>query len=147
MPASSPWLLCRVRSNLCALPIEQVLEVMRPLPILPVAQAPQAVLGMCVLRGAAVPVIDLALCICGLAGEPTRFVSVRAGERRMALAVDAVSGTIVLEAERVAEVPPLLAQAAPALAAVMALDTSLLMLLQAGRVLPDAALSELTIHV
>lgn len=147
MPASSPWLLCRVRSNLCALPIEQVLEVMRPLPIIPVAQAPHAVLGLCVLRGLVVPVVDLARCLSDQAGEPTRFVAVRVGERRLALAVDAVCGTIVLDSERVAEVPPLLARTSSALHAVTALDSSLLMLLQASRVLPDAVLSELTIHV
>jgi hypothetical protein len=41
------WLLCRAASTLCALPVEQVLEVMRVLPLEPFAAAPRYVLEKC----------------------------------------------------------------------------------------------------
>lgn len=146
MPASTPWLLCRARTNLCALPIAHVIEIMRPLPVVALAQAPECVLGMCVVRGVAVPVVDVARCICAQPGEPTRFVTVRAGQRCLALAVDAVTGTIELSADRLSEVPALLSRASPAVQAVAALDTALLLLLQSGRVLPEFDLPELPTH-
>jgi purine-binding chemotaxis protein CheW len=146
MSASTPWLLCRVRTSLCALPLAQIVEVMRPLPLIPLAQAPECVLGMCVMRGVAVPVVDAARCVLGQPGEPGRFVSVRAGERRMALAVDAVLGALDLTEERIAEVPSLLASASAAVQAVATLDREFLMLLQAGRVMPELDLPQSAHH-
>ena len=154
---TTPWLLCRVGGSACALPLGHVIEVMRPLPVVPIAQAPAGVLGMCVMRGASAPVIDLALCLCGLPGTPTRFVAVHgappsSGERahaprRLALAVDAVVGTIQLAPERVERVPPLLARAAAGLEAMVALDSSLLLLLQTARLVAELKLPELPSHV
>ena len=153
MPATTPWLLCQVHEHVCALPLAQVIEVMRPLPLLAVAQSPECVLGLCVMRGAPVPVIDLARCLCARSAAPTRFVAVELLapgaplERRIALAVDAVSGTISLDPEQLAAVPPLLSRASSALDAVTTLDTRLLMLLQTSRFLTDSELSELASHV
>jgi purine-binding chemotaxis protein CheW len=146
MPGSTPWLVCRVGTTLCALPIEQVIEVMRPLPVIAIAHAPDCVLGMCVMRGEAVPVVDVARCLSAQAGEPTRFVAVRAGARRIALAVDAVAGTVELSSARVAQVPPLLSAANAAMEAVSTLDNALLMLLESGRVLPDFEHEEFSSH-
>lgn len=147
MPTSTPWLLCRVRSTLCALPIDQVIEIMRPLPVNPIARAPHGVLGMCVIRGEAVPVVDLARLLLGEVGEPTRFVSVRAGERRIALAVDGVPGTLELSAPQVAQVPALLARASAAVEAITTLDKTLLLLFESSRVLPAAEVAKLAGHV
>ena len=147
MPTSTPWLLCRVRSTLCALPIAQVIEIMRPLPVNPIAQAPECVLGMCVIRGEAVPVVDLAKLLLAEAGEPTRFVSVRAGQRRIALAVDGVPGTRELTAAQVAEVPPLLSRASEAVEAITTLDKTLLVLFESSRVLPALDIEGLADHV
>lgn len=147
MPTSTPWLQCRVRSTLCALPVDQVIEIMRPLPVSPVARAPECVLGMCVIRGEAVPVVDLARLLLGEAGEPTRFVCVRAGERRVALAVDGVPGTLELSAAQVAEVPPLLARASAAVEAITTLDKTLLVLFESSRVLPAVEVAKLAEHV
>lgn len=146
MPTSTPWLLCRVRETLCAVPIEQVIEIMRPLPVNPIAQAPACVLGMSVIRGEAVPVVDLARILLANAGEPTRFVSVRAGERRIALAVDAVPGTLELSAARVAEVPALLSRASAAVEAITTLDNTLLVLFESTRVLPANDVAKLAGH-
>ena len=147
MPPTTPWLLCQVHEPVCALPLAQLTEVMRPLPLLAVAQSPECVLGLCVMRGAPVPVIDLARCLCARSAAPTRFVALRMGERRIALAVDAVSGTISLDPEQLAAVPPLLSRASSARDAGTALDTRRLMLLQTSRFLTDSELSELASHV
>src|SRR5271155_6034274 len=59
----------------CALPIGHVVETMRPLPTEPVAGAKAFVRGLALIRGAAVPVIDLAHVIgVSEARAPTRFV-------------------------------------------------------------------------
>lgn len=117
---------------------------MRPLPLIPIAEAPECVLGMCVMRGAAVPVVDAARCVLGLRGEPTRFVAIRAGERRIGLAVDGVEGTIELTDEHTANLPALLSRASAAVQAALALDGEFLMLLQLSRVLPELTLPELS---
>lgn len=92
---------------------------------------------MCVMRGVATPVIDAAQCVLGTRGTPTRFVALRAGERRVALAVDAVPGTLELADEHARQLPQLLASASAAVIATAALDAQLLLLLSAGRVLPQ----------
>ena len=93
------------------------------------------------MRGSAAPVVDAAQCVLGRPGEPTRFVAVRAGERRIALAVDAVLGTIELADDRASELPGLLSGASAAVAATAALDQTFLLLLQAGRMLPEFELA------
>jgi purine-binding chemotaxis protein CheW len=123
-----------------------VLEVMRPLPVVPIAAAPACVLGMCVMRGQPVAVVDAGALLVGQACDPTRFVATRAGERRIALAVDAVLGTVDLEEGRAAELPSLLDGASTAVAAVAALDRQFLLLLQTARILPDFSLPELPSH-
>jgi purine-binding chemotaxis protein CheW len=119
------------------LPLSDVVDIMRPLPVIPIAGAPSAVLGMCVMRGVATPVIDAAQCVLGQPGTPTRFVALRAGERRIALAVDAVPGTLELPEARTTQLPQLLASASEAIVATAALDAQFFLLLSAGRVLPQ----------
>ena len=54
-------LVCRVGERRCALPLDAVIETMRPLPIHPVTGVTEAVLGVCIIRGLATPVLDLAV--------------------------------------------------------------------------------------
>jgi len=91
---SSPgYLLVRAGTLTCALPLSHVVETMRPLPIEPLANAPAFVRGLSIIRGAPVPVVDLgALLNTPSSRPPPRFVTVRAGERRVALAVDGILG-------------------------------------------------------
>jgi purine-binding chemotaxis protein CheW len=51
-------LLFRARRHLCAMPTEQVVETMRPLPVEPLAAAEPFVLGLCRIRDTSVPVVD-----------------------------------------------------------------------------------------
>lgn len=111
---------------------------MRPLPIEPLAGTPASVLGMAIVRGAPIPVVDARRVFGEPSGEPSRWVSVRTGPRVVALAVDSVIGVRTIERASLGELPPLFADAAAgALAAVGALDSELILVLEAIRLIPD----------
>jgi len=135
------WLLCRAGARLCALPIETIVETMRRLPIEPLARAQPFILGMSVVRGAPVPVIDVAALLGERAVNPERLVTLKVGERMVALALDEVLG---LRAISGAEVPPLLKDAAgEVVSAIGALDAELLLVLNTARAVPEDALAAL----
>jgi purine-binding chemotaxis protein CheW len=127
-----------VPPRLVGLPIEHVVETMRPLPVERVAGAPHFVSGLSVIRGTPVPVVDVA----GLLGEQRRqaerFVTVRAGSRIVALAVGDVVGLRTVDAESLHGLPPLLRDApAGIVATVGTLDADLLLVLRNMHVVPD----------
>jgi purine-binding chemotaxis protein CheW len=81
----------RVGGRLLALPVEHVIETMRPLPIEPgEPDAPACVLGVARVRGERLRVVDAARLFALPAVAATRFVIVRAGDTRLALQVDSV---------------------------------------------------------
>jgi purine-binding chemotaxis protein CheW len=129
--------LVRAGVHHCGLPLPQVVEVCRALPLQAWGNAPPYVLGLARVRGEAVPVVDLRLV---LGGQPlpaaARFVSLRVDQRRIALAVDEVLGLGSPEASTLSPVPPLLAPDNPAVDSLSALDPSLLLLLRAARLFP-----------
>lgn len=135
------FLHCRVGSRHCALPLGAVSEIMRPLPIEPLAGAPDFVLGLSIVRGSPVPVVDGASLL-GAPGEaPARFVLLKAGARRVALAVGAVLGIRPLPEASLGPLPPLLREArAEAVTAVGLLDGDLLLVLRSGHVLSASGL-------
>lgn len=137
--AETKYLVARAGGTQLALPLVDVVEVMRPLPVSRLEGVPEFVLGAAVVRGAPVPVLDAA----ALVGEEpgtgsvTRFVSLRVGSRRAALAVEAVVGVHALDAAQLKAVPPLLRGAAAGLPeAIGALDHQLLLVLGAARLVP-----------
>jgi purine-binding chemotaxis protein CheW len=139
-------LLVRARAWLCALPAEDVVETMRPLPIEPVAGAPRSVKGIAVIRGEPVPVVSLPLL---LGAETTsagqRLVLVRAGDHRIALEVEEVLDVEEIDLASLGGLPPLLSQALPAeVERLGSLDGQTLALLDAARLLPEATLRALT---
>jgi purine-binding chemotaxis protein CheW len=137
--AGDRWLVVRAGSRLCALPVRDVVETMRPLPVEPVAGAPSFVRGIAVVRGEPVPVVDLGALL-GDSGEPdlTRFVTLRVASRRVALAVEAVLGLRDVETRVAREVPPLLRDVeSDGIAAVAVLDGELLLVLRAARLVPE----------
>lgn len=129
------YLLVRCRTWLCALPLAEVVETLRTLPLQPVAGAPPFVRGLSLLRGELVPVVDLALLLGGESGAAAgRLVLVRAAGHRLALAVDAVLRVAPLPPT--AQVAPLLSQALPAqVAALTVLDGAALAVLQSSNLL------------
>ena len=134
-----PVLLFRVRSRLCALPLAHVVETMRPLPIEPLAGAPVAVRGVALIRGSPLPVVALAALLEGEDEQSARFVTVRAGEFQIALAVDSVLGVHRIAAVSLRGLPPLLGGADQnAVSAIGMVDAELLLVLNAARLVPDS---------
>lgn len=134
-----PVLLCGSGGRLCALPLSQVGETLRPLPVTPIPDMPPCVLGASILRGEAVPVVALSALLGAPPTEPARFVSLRLGERYAALAVDKVFGVRALPAAVLDQTPPLFDAGADAqLAGISARDTELLVVLRAARAVPDS---------
>ncbi len=138
--ASAPVLLVRSARSVFAIPIASVVETMRQLPVTPLAGTPPPVAGAAVVRGAPVPVVDLAALVgADRAAAPARFVLLRLGERRAALAVEGVVGVARIDAAAAAE-PLLSGAAAGAVAALGAtLDGELLVVLSAARIVPEGA--------
>lgn len=138
------YLLVRCRAWLCALPLTEVVETLRTLPLQPVAGAPPFVRGLSLLRGELVPVVDLALLLGGEHGAAAgRLILVRAGERRLALAVDEVLRVAPLPQS--AKVAPLISQALPEqVAALAVLDGAALAVLQSTHLISQEEWASLT---
>jgi purine-binding chemotaxis protein CheW len=133
------WLLCRAGAHLCALPLDHVLEVMRPLPVEPLADAPAFLRGIAVIRGAPVPVLDLGQLLGQAKTAPARLITVRIGGRVLALAV-----AEVLDVRRDDEIGshaavPLLREAAQeSVSTIGALDSQVLLFLEGLRVVAQS---------
>jgi purine-binding chemotaxis protein CheW len=136
---SSVSLIVEAGDRTCAIPIVHVAETMRPLPIAPVAGVPPFLLGLSVIRGAPVPTVDLLSVIGSERAETvSRFVVLRLDERRVALAVGGVVGLRELESSDLEGMPPLLRGArTDVVEAVGVLDSALLFVLRAARIVPE----------
>ncbi|MBS0631943.1 MAG: chemotaxis protein CheW [Verrucomicrobia bacterium] len=131
----------RAGTSIVAIPVPQVSEIMRALPVEPFGGAPRFVAGLAIIRGRPTPVIHLhALLTDGPATPPpagARFVALRVAERHVALCVDAVLPLRTLDHRQLGTLPPLWQGGHPPAAALGALDRDLLILLEATRLLPD----------
>jgi purine-binding chemotaxis protein CheW len=124
---------------LCAVPLTHVRETMRPLPIEPLAGVEPPVSGVAIIRGVPVPVLDMCRLLAGAQAQPERFVTLRLGERSVALAVDGVVGIRTMSLEASQELPPLLREAdGDAISRIGTLDAELLVVLQHTRLVPEA---------
>jgi purine-binding chemotaxis protein CheW len=141
------FLLCRVGSRIAALDVRDVWETMRPLPIEPLTGAPAFILGLAIVRGFPIPVVDADRLLGSPASSstslvspsPARFVSLKLGDRGAALAVDAVLEIRALPAGMLANISPLLGEAgADRVSVIGALDATLLLVLKAARLVPDS---------
>lgn len=132
--------VCRVGEVAIALPLDCVLETLRPLPLEAVHGAPACVRGLSLIRGGPTPVLDAAALL-GLdsRASPRRLVLLRLGARQVALAVHEVAGVRALPADAWRQVPPLLTAAVgESVNAIGALDGELLLVLQDSFVLPPS---------
>jgi purine-binding chemotaxis protein CheW len=142
-------LLVRVPGGVCALAVSQVVETMRPLPVEPLADMPDFIRGVARIRGAAVPVVELNALFeaapeatTAASGAGKRFVTLRAGGRCVALAVDGVVGLMDVQPEALGEMPPLLQSARRAvIQSIGTLDAELLFILETGRLVPETVWS------
>jgi purine-binding chemotaxis protein CheW len=139
------WLLCRAGSYFYALPLGHVVEVMRILPIEALTGAPRYVLGLSIIRGTPTPVVDTALLCSGCTAPSHRLVTVRAGTRIIALAVDRVLGVQSIQTGK--PLPPLLREAASDMvSAIGRVDAELLLFLSTARIVPEELLERLGDH-
>ncbi|HKP94956.1 MAG TPA: chemotaxis protein CheW [Fibrobacteria bacterium] len=151
MSSAVQILIFRAGSRRCALPVSDLLEILRPLPVEPIAHAPACLLGIAIIRGFPVPVVDLGILLGdpeeeAPAGAASRFVSLRMQGRRTALAVDEVIGLRELDASSLEGLPALLRDASEGpVASLGALDSGLLLLLRAARLLPHDAQEALAV--
>lgn len=136
----SKALIVGIGMRVCAVPLTHVIETMRPLPIEPISGVPSFVRGISIIRGIPTPVVELGG-ILGTRNESTggRFVTVRAGDRQVALLVDTVLGIRDLDPVTAAqELPPLLQEASrDVIEKIGTLDNRFLMILQAAWRLPE----------
>jgi purine-binding chemotaxis protein CheW len=127
----------RVADLRCAVPVAHAIETMRMMPIAPVDDMPPFMLGVAVIRGANVPVLDLARLL-GVDGAPTRLLTVRAADRVAALAVDDVSGLVQFDSSTFEQRPPLLTAGTDPLVRALAIkDRHVHLVLDAARVVHD----------
>lgn len=116
---------------------------MRPLPIEKIAGSPQPVLGLSVVRGLPIPVVDIGALFSEPDINPQRIVTVRTGSRLVALAVNQVLGVRSIGPVALEDLPPLLREAAgEVVSAIGRLDSELLLFLSATRMLPEGMLEE-----
>jgi purine-binding chemotaxis protein CheW len=115
-----------------------VVETMRPLQVESIRGMPAFVRGISIIRGVPTPVVDLGAVIGARGGAAGRIVTLRLGDRQVALSVDAVLGVRDLQLSAIQELPPLLRGASTdVVEAIGTLDEQFLMVLRAGWVLPD----------
>ena len=135
-----PALIVRVSGVTCAVPCVHVVETMRPLPVVALDTMPAYASGVATIRGVATPVVDLAALLGRTGGPPpSRFVTVRAGDRVVAIAVDEVIGLTRYAAGEFIDRPPLLSDADHPLIQSLAIkDRSLHLVLDAARLVDTA---------
>jgi purine-binding chemotaxis protein CheW len=143
-------LVTRVGSTACAFLIEHVIEIMRPLPVEPLARAsagPDGGLvdpalamidGLAMIRGVAIPVVDVRTLLGITGGRATRVVVVRVADRQLAVLVDDVIGVQHFDQAQLSPLPALLRGARrDSVAAIGTRDAALLVVLDSARVLPE----------
>jgi purine-binding chemotaxis protein CheW len=136
-------LLLSAAGQRVALRLQHVVETLRPLPLTAVAGLPGAIVGVAVVRGIATPVVDLRELLGGDTVMPAqRWVSLRIGDRQVALAVDSVAGVSDVDEGALGQWPTLLG-AEGSRAALGVADGELMTALDAARLVPAATWQQL----
>ncbi|MFZ6649042.1 chemotaxis protein CheW [Undibacterium sp. TJN25] len=140
MTAAS-FLICRDDRRLCAFALADVAETMRPLPLQTVHGMPPFLLGVALIRGAMLPVVSLARLLGN--ADPVdaphfRYVTLKLGQRQLAVAVQEVLGVRQLGSTMLADMPSLLREAgADTISAISTLDAELLLVLKGAHMIAD----------
>ncbi len=131
-----PCLLIPLGLTVWALPVSHVLEVFRPLRIEPLPDAPDFVSGVAIIRGEPTPVVALCRLLGNSHSPPGRFVLLRSGRIRVAIAVDAVTGVERMPAEEFQAAPQLSSRLSQeTLDAMARIDPALLNVLSVSRLM------------
>lgn len=136
---STAALLVRVTSGVCALPLAEVIETMRPLPVSQLSGVSDFVCGVALIRGTPTPVVDLGSIFDADGKMPSgRFVTLRNGGRTVALSVQSVIGVAEMDGN-LAVMPSLLKSArTDVIEAIGRVDTELLVTLDASKLVPES---------
>ena len=132
-------LVFTVGSREYALPVEDVIEVVRMVAVTPLPDAPSSVMGVINMRGHVIPVIDLRSRLGFPAHEPdlsTPIVVVGWGEAAAGLVADGTSEVLTLRSDAVEASHPSRAQAVSGMAHE---GDRLILLLDARRLCEEAA--------
>lgn len=141
IPTEEKWLLCRVGTRRCAIPLACVIETMRTAALMPLGDAKGLVAGAAMIHGELVPVVDTGVLLGEPKADPRRLVTISVGERRVAIAVDDVIDVGTMSDDVASGLPPLLRGAADeAVRAIDVRDGEFLLCLEASRLIPDGAL-------
>lgn len=139
--AGASSLVFRAGALLCALPLDEVVETMRPLETRPLAGTPSFVRGLCIMRGVPTPVIDVARLLGGDHARAVRYVAVRTERGPVAFATSEVLGIRATPPAGAATGHAALLTGPGAssrlVAGVSTIDGEPLLLLQSMRVVPD----------
>lgn len=139
-------LICRVGAKLCGLPLSDVIETMRPLPLERLANMPGFVGGLSLIRGRPTPVVDGRVLL-GASGEQSataRYVVLELGDRHAALLVDAVLGIRDIAQAELQQLPLVLRESqADRVGALGTLDAELLLVLEHARLLQELGREQL----
>lgn len=126
-----------------ALPLADVVEVMRALPLTVPTRLPDGVLGTSLIRGRPTPVVDASQLLSNAPTTGTRWILMRVGSRHVALAVDDIRGTHLVTRSNLSVAPPLLGGGG-LIEAIGLLDTEFVHVLSSVRLLrelPDESLT------
>lgn len=108
-PGRTRYLACRVGSEEYGIDLLYTREILKPVSITPVPRAPRDVIGVISVRGAVLPVIDLALRLGASApaggGRDERFICLEYQGEGLCVRVDAVSHVVGFGASDI-EPPP-----------------------------------------
>ncbi len=139
-------LIVGLKSCVCAVPLTHVIETMRALPVEPISGVPSFVRGISIIRGIPTPVIDLGAVVGTPSEGAERFVTLRVGEKQVALSVNTVLGIRDLGGVvTMRELPPLLQRASKdVIETIGTLDEQVLMILRDGWELPEEVWQALT---
>jgi purine-binding chemotaxis protein CheW len=135
--ATPSWLLCRLGTRLCALPLGHVSETMRIPPVEPLVGTPHFVRGLSIIRGSPVPIVDAALLLGDQDPAAQRLVTLSIRSRVVAIAVGSVLEVRSIGAPSLGALPPLLQGAGEVIATIGRLDDELLFVLNAARLVPE----------
>ncbi|MEV0902364.1 chemotaxis protein CheW, partial [Actinoplanes sp. NPDC049802] len=131
-------LVFRAGPVFCALPLDEVIETMRPLETRALAGTPPYVCGLTVLRGEPTPVIDVTRLLTGADGLIDRYVAVRAARGPVVCATGPVLGVREVLVSPPEESSVLFTGISKALiAAVGTIGADPLLLLRSPRAVPD----------
>ena len=139
---AAAWLLCQTASRCFGFPAADIAETMRALPVEVVAGAPPFVLGVSVIRGEPVPIVDAAQLLGEQTSSSGRFITMRVGRRLIGFAIESVVGIRSIPAQTLERLPTLLGSN-NAIEAMAALDEGLTFFLNAARAIPESVLAAL----